>query len=625
MKRKLKGLDKYWSDIKDKLTLGLELRRSFESQWVMNLAFLTGNQYTAFNTAAHLLHRIASVPGKVRSVDNIILPKWQRQVSNLIKSRPQISVVPNSNQEEDIAAAKTSQKAAEWYFTNVLMKHKTRALASWIYSTGNAFLDDIWNRKKGPMGVDKKTGDVVYAGDVDCSVWSPFEIVAPVDFGTTEINDLPWIAKHKRYSLSWIEENLPRGGEVVEEKFTSGMITLETLIGGRSGIPKLGDVKSAYVCNMYIKPCNTYPKGAYFLAANGVVMDKQDYPYNEYPIEHFKDIQYPGVFWGEATMAHALGLQRSWNNDTSSIEEFNRNVAKIKIRTPMNSNLQIVPDNQHREIVQYKPVLGHKPEYMTPSGLSPTLDRNLERIMLSMENLFSQHEVSRGTNRSDIRSGDMVELLLEQDAHGTVPSHAIFEEGLENHLRRILQRMQAGYTTERVLKIGNTQDDFESVAFKGADLRSNNDVKIAKASSIPDSRAARTMRVERRYQQGLYGDPNNPKTKRKVLRMIDDAIVDDIYSGDKQDESLAAWENKKMLQGMQIPVNSYDNHQIHLEEIDRVRKSVRYHKLKEQDPNAFVKVDIIFTLHRQGHVKFLNAELKKQMQLMAVQQGGGRG
>ena len=45
--------------------------------------------------------------------------------------------------------------------------------------------------------------------------------------------------------------------------------------------------------------------------------------------------------------------------------------------------------------------------------------------------LYHQQEVTSGTNKSDIRSGEMVALLLEQDDFGNVPTHAVFEESLE--------------------------------------------------------------------------------------------------------------------------------------------------------------------------------------------------
>lgn len=623
--KRAKSVDPNWEFIQNNLTVGLELRRSYETQWILNMAFLAGKQWSFYNTSTSTLHEVRAVPGQQLIVDNIILPKWKRQVSNLIKSRPRISIVPNSSQEEDIAAAKLGAKALDYYFTNNFMKRKSRELSIWIYTTGNAFLTDFWNPRKGLMGMNKKTGKVEYSGDVDCDVWGPFDVVLPMYADATNINQLDWFMLRHRKSLEWIKDNLKGGENVEEEDISKNYVSVDMFRNKALGLAAIGRIPSAYFITMYVKPCKKFPKGAFFRASNGVVEPRQDWPFEEYPIEHFKDLEYPNELMGDATMTHAVPLQIRWNKCASSIAEFNEEVAKMKIAVPRQANLEVTPSGHHRELLYYKPVLGHKPEFMTPYSLSPSVEQERMDIMMSMENLFSQHEVSRGTNRSDIRSGDMVELLLEQDAHGEIPSHSIYEEGYEQHGKRILLRMQQGYTTERIVKVGDTEDTFEVLSFQGSDLRNNRDVKVVKSSSLPDSPAARNMRVERRFQMGLLGDPADPKTRRRVLRMLDDSIVDDIYSEYKKDENLAQWENRVMMSTRKpLVVNSYDNHAVHVDEHQRIRKSVRFQKIKVENPQVFMEYDYLIEVHCQQHQMFIQEEMKKQMQLMQAQGGGVR-
>jgi hypothetical protein len=612
-------IDDHWAEIRDKVDMGLELRRPFERQWIVNIAFLTGNQYVFWNSSAHRLQHLRGTNGRIHSVDNIILPKWLRLVSDLIKMRPEIGVIPNSTTEEDILAAKLGKKAAEWYFRTKLTKAKIRQIAVWMYTTGNCFLDDRWNPKSGPMAMDKTNGKIVYAGDVDGDVWSPFDMLFPIGPGVTDHQDMPWIMKRQRKNIEWIRENFKRGDEVEPEDIASSAISLENLMSKFAGATDIDRIESAYVINLYVKPCKDYPRGAYFVASNGIVEEKREFPYAEFSLEHFKDLELPGVFYGDCRVSHSISLQRSWNNDVSSVEEFNKDVARAKLGVPKGSNIEVTPTNEHGEIIEYTPVLGHKPDFLSMPTTSPSLDRNQNRIMLSMENLFSQHEVSRGTNKSDIRSGDMVELLLEQDAHGGLMPHAIFEEALENHMRRILIRMQEGYRGPRLLKLGETMDDFEVISFQGADLKNNTDVKIVKQSSLPESEATQTMRVERRYEQGLYGDPMDPRTKRRVLRMIDANVVDDIFSGEKQDEENAQMENRVLVQGKPVLPNPYDNHGIHLAEHERFLKGQKIQRLKLQNPEAYQRLELIFYQHMQVHQNILSETLKKQM---AMQNGG---
>ncbi len=615
------SVDENWSFLKEKIDLGLSLRRPYEGQWILNMAFIAGKQYSYFNNSSHTLHQLNAGQGQFFAVDNIILPKWTRQIADFIKTRPKMTVVPNSTQEEDVEAAKLGSKVLENYYSEKFLKQKARQLATWVKSTGNAFLGDYWNKKGGPWGLDQKTGKISYAGDVDCSVWSPFNVIVPNYNEVTVLNDMDWVILYQRKSLDWIHRNLKGGEQVVAEDINPNAIAIEHLFAQNISTVALGNVPSAYMVIAYFKPCEEFPKGAFIRAANGVCEKPIDWPFLEFPLEHFKDLEMPNQFWGDCRVTHAIPLQVRWNKCVSNVTEFNNQVAKVKISSPRKSNIEVTMDNQHREIVNYSPVLGHKPEFMTPYSLSPSIEREQEWIQFSMENLFSQHEVTRGTNKSDIRSGDMVELLLEQDTHGEIPSHFILEEAFENHGKRILQRIQQGYTTERVIKLGNVLDDWEVISFKGADLRNNQDVKVIKESSLPDSKHARELRIERRYERGLLGNPQDPKVRRRVLRMIDNSIVDDIYSEYKKDEQLAKWENHQLVKGIPLEINPYDNHMVHKDEHDLLRKSLRLQKLKLTNPEAFMQLNLIIAMHVAEHQKFINEEMKKQMQIMQLQGG----
>jgi hypothetical protein len=207
-----------WGIVKKNYDLGLELRRPFEREWMINLAFLAGRQYVFFNSQAHMLQQISRIKGRTRRVDNILLPKWRRQVADLIRDDPQMTVVPNTNEDEDVKSAKVGAKVLQYFWRTSRMKRKRRELAGWIYATGNGFLDDRWNPKLGPTQVDPKSGKLVYLGDVDAGVWSPFEVILPVVFlGDTDLHRMPWIIKAKWRTLDYIRGNYKRGIEVTPE------------------------------------------------------------------------------------------------------------------------------------------------------------------------------------------------------------------------------------------------------------------------------------------------------------------------------------------------------------------------------------------------------------------------
>ena len=615
-----------WAEVKTNYDLGLELRRPFEREWMINLAFLAGRQYVFFNSQAHMLQQISRIKGRTRRVDNILLPKWRRQVADLIRDDPQMTVVPNTNEDEDIKAAKVGMKVLSYFWRTSRMKRKRRELAGWIYATGNGFLDDRWNPKLGPTQIDPQSGKLVYLGDVDAGVWSPFEIILPVVFlGDTDLHRMPWIIKAKWRTLDYIRGTYKRGNEVTAESGASSMFGAD-LISGRVGTVNT-KIEGAVMMEYYRQPCIDFPNGAFITAANGIVLQKTDFPYNSYNLEHFKDIDIPGVFWGRATFTEAVPLQVRWNKTNNSVDEFNQIAAKGKLLAPRGSSLETVPDDTHGEIIYFKPVMGHAPSWLQLKGLPPSMELALNMTKVSLEDLYSSHEVSRGTNKSDIRSGDMVSLLLEQDAFGKLPSHAVFEEGLEAWGTRILKRFQDGYDGPRMIKVAGRENEFEIFAFKGSDLRNNTDVSVKRQSSMPDSRVLRNQLTMDRFTKGLYGDPADPEVRRHVMNMLDDAVVDDMYGDTKLDEMYSRYENNTLMSGQitDLKVNQYDNHAIHMQEHNHFRKTLDYQKVKMQNPKAFMELELIFETHAMQHQAFLKQIEEQMIQRQAALENAKKG
>jgi hypothetical protein len=615
--------DGLWPLVKAALEIGTQARKPFEQRWVIDLAFLAGRQYTFFNRSAHALQQIRTVKGRIRNVDNQLLPRWRRQVADLIKNDPIMSVVPHSTDDEDINAAKVANKVLQAWWRNIEMRKNVRELAGWVYSTGNCFLGDRWNPSLGPASLDPKTGEMVYLGDADIDVWSPFDIVVPFTaMGNTNLHRFPWMQTVKWRHLEWIAAKYERGGEVRNESLSSPVVDMGLLLGS-PGATATTEIEGAMLINHYIQPDKQFPKGLFIVAANGVVLETADYPFNFYPFEQFKDVDVPGVFWGKSTLEEGIGLQKTWNRTISSMNEFNRTMGKGKGLVPRNANLDALPDDTHGEWLAYTPVMGLKPEILDLKGLPASYDKILALTQMSFDNLFSQHEVSRGTNKSDIRSGIMVAALREQDAQGSIPAHAVFEESLERIMSRILKRIQVGYGVSRIIQVTGREDEFEVFAFVGADLRNNTDVRVKRQSSLPDSRVAREDQILRRFEVGLYGDPQDPEVRRHIMNMLDDAVVKDIYSDTRLDEAYARFENQTLASGQvdKVMPNSYDDHGIHLREHNHFRKGMDYQKIKFQNPKAFLAMEKRFEEHGFWHSQFLEEAIRNQLEMRAQIEG----
>ena len=617
--------EKLWAYIQERKTLGLQARKPFERNWLLNLAFLAGKQYTFFNSTAHEVQKLEAVKGRVRKMDNKIMPKVRRQISDFISVDPIMSVVPSTTEEEDIAAAKAGDKFLKSLWQSQRMRRKQRKLGGWVFSTGNGFLSHSWNPKLGPIKLNQATGKMEYLGDVDVETWGPFDIVVPFVVGVDkELHEYPWMLKMKWKSLEEIVQAFPeKGKEVRNEGVGATIVDVNFLFAGAGGG---GEKKfnGAMLVTYYEKPSQMFSRGLCVTGANGVILEVKEYPYDKYNMEHFKDIDLPGMFWGKATMEESIPLQKTWNTTISDIQEFNRTMGRGKYLVPIGANIKFDFDNVTGQVIYYKPVMGHKPEVMTLKGLPASFVQTLQVTKQSLDELFSQHEVTQGTNKSDLRSGEMVALLREQDAQGGTITHQIYEEGLEALMSGVLRRVQKGYTQPRMIDVVGRDNEVEVQSFSATDLKGNTNVSVKKQSSVPDSRIAREGRVMGRYEKGLYGDPRDPEVRRQVMNMLEDAVVKDIYSEDKRDEAVAQWENRILVQG-KLDVNSYDNHMVHLKEHKLFQKSLDYQKIKLANLKGFIDIETKFMTHCGQHSKFVEEMMQRQIQQQAQMAGKGDG
>lgn len=625
-----KNPDEGWMELKEYYDLGLELRRPFEQQWLVNLSFLSGKQYSFYNTSAQMLQQVTARKGRLRVIDNKILPRYKKQVSRLIRNRPTMSCVPSTNDDEDIESAKVGTKVLKGFWRADQLQKKMRLLGGWIYSCGNAFLDDIWDPKKGPTKLDISKTKLVYEGNATCSVWSPLEIVVPAyGINTGDIHSLPWMIKARVRPLEYFPNRWEKKGEEVTAESDASFNLWNNIITGKIAQGS-GKVECATEIQLYIQPCPKYPKGLYIVGANGIILNKQDYPFDYYHTEQFKDIEIPGVFWGMATTEPAIWLQKLHNSTLSDLAEFNRTMGRGKWLIPRGANLQQDPNDSFGQTLTYTPQMGLKPEHVTIKGLPVSYQQVLTYVAQSLMELYYQHEVTQGTNRSDIRSAEMVQVLLEQDDYGNIPTHACFEESLEAVMSRILRRIQKGYTNERMIQISGKGEEHEVISFKGSDLRNNTDVSVEKESSLPDSKVARQAQVMERFTQGLYGNPQDPKVQRKIQSMLNDSVTEDIYGESYRDEQIARKENKELFANPrgQLAINMYDNHEVHVLAHDLARKSPDHQKLKNSlDPREqqmFLLTEMAFIVHVKQHTNMIEMQRRKQLQEMMMAQGGGK-
>ena len=165
------------ADVRGDYESRLAERRQFESQWQLNGNFVMGNQYCRIGLRGEIEDAEKDYYWQEREVFNHIATIVDTRLAKLSRVRPKMSVVPASNDEGDIKAAKVSGKILSSCSAKLNLESAISRATMWSELTGSAFYKIGWDEKGGKcVGTDEK-GEKIYEGEVRVDVCPPYEIL----------------------------------------------------------------------------------------------------------------------------------------------------------------------------------------------------------------------------------------------------------------------------------------------------------------------------------------------------------------------------------------------------------------------------------------------------------------
>jgi hypothetical protein len=594
-----------------------------ERVWYVNLAFFRGRQnisvINAPSTVTSSGFRLLTPPAppwRVRLVINKIRGIIRREIAKCTSQKPSFIVAPATNEDEDYYAARAAGQILDSVYDDYCLAEVNLSRQWWGSICGTSFIKCYWDRnkvakEKGPT--DPMTGkpqDV--RGDLCIENLIPFFLFVP-DLLEKDINCQPYVFHVYTKSKSWLQQYY--GKEIVTKMTTkssndSGL--LEDAFFDVVGLNK--PLEDQYKCmEIWIKPYGhpMFPKGGMVtIIGDQIVQVVEEFPYShgDYPFIKFDHIQ-SGQFYGTSVIEDLIPLQRELNRTRSQIVEAKNLMSKPKILYPKGSIDPSKINSEPGQGIPYEPGLG-EPRPLPMQNLPQFVADEVQRIMADMDDISGQHEVSRGNTPSQVTAATAISYLQEQD--DTILAEVIhgIEYGMEQLGRHILCYVIDYWDMERLIKIAGKDESFDVTFLKGSALRGNKDVRVEAGSALPHSKAAKQAFLMDLFKMGVFAEKPS-----EFLRILDLRGIDKIIADYKVDVQQAQRENIKMSLGMQVNVNDFDNHEIHLEQHNRYCRTQEYEML---DPGK----QALFMQHRQAHQQaiFVNTSFAARAQGMMGQQ-----
>lgn len=643
--------------VKDKYEKCKSDTTGIRNQWYINLAFYKGDQYVQMIRGK--LINTPEIPNRVRLKINKIRPIMRTQVSRMTSQKPSATVIPSSSEDEDVLAAEAGEAVWEHISeSEEYQKHLINA-AWWASNTGVGYIKQEWDKSfHDEEANDGKGAD----GKIKYSSPTPFHIHVP-NLLERDIEDQPFVIHAFTLTLEEVQNQF---GDKMPEGHKPTVVgtneIMETQYLNLKGSDSNAQPDSCLVLECWVKPgaSSLFPKGGMAIVIDDCLvwktMDGLPYKHKQYPFSKIDDVL-SGGYYSTSVIEDLIPLQKEFNRNRSQSVEVRNILAKpgffiqegavdlAKWKSTAGQLIPVKPGFQNPQPIQYQ-------------GLPPTHNQDLDNIKMDMEDISGQHQVSKGSAPSGVTAGTAISFLQEQDQSFMAPTYTSIELATQKTARQSLILAVQYWDENRLVKATGIDQIISARFLSRSDIKNGTDIRMEAGSSLPVSKAARNAFFMDLINRGIIpGDkglellnlPNmrsyyaiikvdeNQATRENIrLRQTDPAeitgaredaenkknealmqmgFVDEMGQPDemsaRQDPVITQLLDQ--LDGPMLPVNDWDNHEIHIYIHQRFMKSQAFENMDPAIQDEFIK-------HVEAH-----KSAQQSAQLTQLMMGGTTG
>ncbi len=618
-----------------KFEMAAAARQQFEREWYTNLAFFFGKQYAEWQkTVSGQQLVVNKAPAwRVRLVSNRIKPIVRKEIAKINQERAQFYVLPQTPDDEDITKARMAEAVGEHLlYSQPFNQHKREAIW-WASLTGSGFM------KTGMEGEDIKFFSP-----------SPFHIWVP-NLEQPLLQEQTWVCHGISMSPDEVEERFGKQlqadslAEAPETKFLNA-IGLNTQAKGKD---------SVFVKEFWIKPNGDFPDGAMFITAGNELLHMEEgipeleldpvtsepltdpetndpivkekmptnllgstaKPTSQFPYEHgrypFSKITHipTGRFYGESVIVDLISLQKEYNRSRSQVVEARNLTSKPQWAVQKGSIDVRKLTAQPGLVIQYAP--GFEPPKPVQNPEIPSyVFQDQSQTLADIDYISNQHEISQGRTPPGVEAASAIAFLQEES--DSVLSYTIdsLEECVEDIGYQSILLAKQYWPADKLLKIISGNQVYEVTQFKQNSLPDQLDFRVEKGSMSPRSKAAKQAFIMELVNSGMI-------PPMEGLKHLEQTTTNRLYEDMQIDSRQAERENYKMQQPVQVPtdpntgqpildpetgqpvppaglpINEFDNDEIHILTHGRFMKTQKFEYLEEAQKQTIL-------MHYQMHL-----------------------
>lgn len=622
-----------------------------------NTLYYIGEQYIEYvRNAGTFRKKLESITGFMPTpVDNEIKDFVRSLKAMLLNQRLIPKVSPNTNEPEDERAAELGANLVQWMdgINDGEFQDEKEKMVVWLALSGTAFMRTYPDMDGGQWFITKdgllKTGEVV------SRVVVPFSV--RFDMMGERFRQKRWIGIQTLQSREWVEDTFK---VKIESSASPEMIDYERrlmkLVAQVSPWKGAGletqtfqeDEDLVLLKEVEFKPTDKFPDGRYVVTCGSSVLgDFKRMPIKAekgswyYTLTDFHYDYVPGRFWSDAPVNDLISPQNIINEIDQVLAINRKGIGRPRIVTPSTINLERISSGIHAFLaLKYDALLsgGKEPkiEQGIPLPQQIVEERAIQQTVIQNVSGDPKH-IMKGMAPSAASSGVQIDILRETAERGHYQDIERFNRAMGRVYKKRLILASELYTEKRQIKIQGRGKKINIIAFKGADLRKNTDLKLELDSGISTTKAGQTQLLMQLAEKGFLGQPSSdPEMREEFLQRmglsgytsqsnvdieraekenaaISMGIIDDIFLMDDQPNPQDPT-NPEVLN--LDPLFKYDDHQIHFMVHRRFILSFQFSDMKAH-------LQTILLAHADAHETILKqAAAQAAIATQTMQPGG---
>ena len=598
-------------------------RKNYENNWQLNINFFLGNQYSYISPSGEIMEYGKQYFWQEREVYNHIANLVEIRLSKLSRVRPSLNVIPFSDDENDIACAKTSRKILKAVSHNININKILTQGTMWSEICGTVFYKVDWNNNAGKVIGKDTNNQLLREGEVEVQVVSPFEIYPDSNTYNTVDECMSII-----YARSFHKDVVKNNWGVDVEGKDIDVFTLDSVsIRGGLGYSTLSNSMAkklkkdqVLVLEKYEKPTIEYPNGRLIIVAGDKLIYMGELPYinnvegkRGFPFIKQSCIPTPNCFWGTSIIERCIPIQRSFNAIKNRKHEF-LNRLTMGILSVEDGSLDL--ENLEEEGLSPGKVLIHRQgasaPTLLPTGSVPIDFQNEENSLINefinisgVSDLATSDYLAGGNI-----SGIALQLFIEQDEVKMLTTVEEIKDCVKNIAKQILRLYKQFVITSHVSRIVGSNGKIELFHWKGSDVNSE-EIVFETDGDLNESPAQKRSMIFELLKSGLLQDDNGQMsnyTKNKILEQLGFGIWETSRDLNTLHKNSAIKENNELLHNIEIKSPyEIDDHEIHISEHIAFMLGGEFEKYKSDDmENKLLK-------HIREHKTMLNKDNKTKI------------